>query len=740
MIIKNVRTTDLDLIIDTDEGIRRRRLSFSGAEKIIAKCKDFKERQCLVEYSTWGTYKKSEWFSDIWEVKSGTDTHKAKIFDSALAVSDREDGPEITEEGWEIDPPLDQNQENTGKEDIKENSRQDIEEVLKFPLGKVFKHHSSQKIYGPPGTGKTSVLIEIVKKAIASGTKPEDIAFVAFTNQAANVAKERVAQEFPELGSISFPNFSTLHAFATRLGGTGGADLMQEKDFKNFDPGIYCTTDWTELGNALSSVVRYKHAVLEAYSLSLAKLENLDYQSINIGGVFDSLMNFFSIDKKKPEQLRENKAYYCKEYLESYLSYKSKYHLINFDDVIIKVADKDFPKEHIPTFKILIIDEAQDLTKLQWKIAKKLINHSEKAYIAGDDDQAIMENFGSDPSTFINLKTTEAPRVLDQSYRVPRTNYDYVSSGILKYIRELQNRAEKVWKPQNRNGSLGSPPTLKPQVIKHENETLLGAPVEVFRPEISIEQLMEKVKIDWGNFNTKLIQTKVKKEKDFLNALEEGEKLLFKIGAAEVLEPLLKKPISIKEEKSELDPELINQIISGVNNNNIDERHLFLLKTLGVFKDEKFLRLVDISQKEIKEPPNWLIMSATKRTGEKISQGFKDMGIPHFYRNRPVLEATKEKTLIRVQTIHTSKGAEANNTAIVFAGRGDVFGVVLNVKLAYVALTRARKRMFPRVVSSQGLLTKQEYGEQKKEWNQCVDKFNEMFPSEILNYQQREND
>ena len=145
------------------------------------------------------------------------------------------------------------------------------------------------------------------------------------------------------------------------------------------------------------------------------------------------------------------------------------------------------------------------------------------------------------------------------------------------------------------------------------------------------------------------------------------------------------------------------------------------------------------SQKKIKEPPNWLIMSATKRTGEKISQGFRDMGVPHFYRNRPVLEATKEKTLIRVQTIHTSKGAEANNTAIVFAGRGDVFGVVLNVKLAYVALTRARKRMFPRVVS-QGLLTKQEYGEQKKEWNQCVDKFNEMFPSEILNYQQREND
>ena len=154
--------------------------------------------------------------------------------------------------------------------------------------------------------------------------------------------------------------------------------------------------------------------------------------------------------------------------------------------------------------------------------------------------------------------------------------------------------------------------------------------------------------------------------------------------------------------------------------------------TLVEFKDEKFQRLVDISQKKIKEPPNWLIMSTTKRTGEKISQGFKDMGVPHFYRNRPVLEATKEKTLIRVQTIHTSKGAEADNTAIVFDTKGDVFGVTNNAKLAYVALTRARKRMFPRVVRP-GLL-----GEKGGwAWISCLATFERMFPNVVVNFHKK---
>ena len=526
-----------------------------------------------------------------------------------------------------------------------------------------------------------------------------------------------MAQAFPELGIMSFPNFSTIHAFATKVGGTGGADLMEEKDFRSFDKNIFCWTEWTELGDPLSSVVRYSHAVLEAYSLSISRLENLDYENIFFKkNTTDALMEFFSIDYGT---LAENKPYYCKQYIEKYLSFKIKNHLISFDDVIIKVANDEFPQEQIPTFELLIIDEAQDLSKLQWKFAKKLINQSEKAYIAGDDDQAIMIGLGSDPSSFVNLETTEEPRILDQSHRVPRTHYDYIGTGVLGYIRKLNDRVEKVWKPQNRNGSLGSPASLKAQVTKKENKSVMGPPVEVFRPEIDPQKLLQKVENDWGKFNAKIPKPEVYKEKDFLIALEEGEKFIFKTGAEEVLKPLLEKIIRVKEEKSQLDPELINQIIIGVAKNNLDERHLFLLRSLGVFKDEKFQRLVDISQKETKEPPNWLIMSPTKNTGKTFSKALTEMRIPHFYRNQPVGEATKDNTQIRVQTIHISKGAEAENTAIVISDYRDIITLINNPRLAYVALTRAKKRMFPRVVEK-GLLAERD------------DIYDGMFPPELF--------
>ena len=61
--------------------------------------------------------------------------------------------------------------------------------INKIPVGKTFKKHSSQKIFGPPGTGKTTFLLEKVKEHVKNGIKPEDIAFISYTNAAANEAK-----------------------------------------------------------------------------------------------------------------------------------------------------------------------------------------------------------------------------------------------------------------------------------------------------------------------------------------------------------------------------------------------------------------------------------------------------------------------------------------------------------------------------------------------------------------------
>ena len=46
-------------------------------------------------------------------------------------------------------------------------------------------------ILGPPGTGKTSTLLSLVEEYIDKGISPNKIGYFAFTNRAANEAKER---------------------------------------------------------------------------------------------------------------------------------------------------------------------------------------------------------------------------------------------------------------------------------------------------------------------------------------------------------------------------------------------------------------------------------------------------------------------------------------------------------------------------------------------------------------------
>ena len=49
---------------------------------------------------------------------------------------------------------------------------------------------------------------------------------------------------------------------------------------------------------------------------------------------------------------------------------------------------------------VLIIDEAQDCTPLQWSVIYKLAQNARRIYLAGDDDQAIYEWNGADPRYF----------------------------------------------------------------------------------------------------------------------------------------------------------------------------------------------------------------------------------------------------------------------------------------------------------------------------------------------------
>ena len=119
----------------------------------------------------------------------------------------------------------------------------------RLPLGRKFDGHTSQKVYGPPGTGKTTLMLDHIKKQLEADVSPEDIAFISFSNAGANAAKKRVSESFPGYGSIDFPNFSTMHSLATKVGGGSGKTLCQEEHWKAFDKTIICFNEWTEVND-----------------------------------------------------------------------------------------------------------------------------------------------------------------------------------------------------------------------------------------------------------------------------------------------------------------------------------------------------------------------------------------------------------------------------------------------------------------------------------------------------------
>ena len=52
----------------------------------------------------------------------------------------------------------------------------------------------------------------------------------------------------------------------------------------------------------------------------------------------------------------------------------------------------------------VFLDEAQDLSPLQWDMFFHIEEQCKRSYIAGDDDQTIYGFQGADPSIFINLR------------------------------------------------------------------------------------------------------------------------------------------------------------------------------------------------------------------------------------------------------------------------------------------------------------------------------------------------
>ena len=76
-----------------------------------------------------------------------------------------------------------------------------------------------------------------------------------------------------------------------------------------------------------------------------------------------------------------------------------------------------------------MVDEAQDLTDLEWAIIDKIAKKSNNLYLVGDDDQAIYGWKGSEVSKFQTWPCDEKDvRFLKKSYRLPTNIHHFVTT------------------------------------------------------------------------------------------------------------------------------------------------------------------------------------------------------------------------------------------------------------------------------------------------------------------------
>ena len=189
------------------------------------------------------------------------------------------------------------------------------------------------------------------------------------------------------------------------------------------------------------------------------QIKYASYETNNFNGIFSSSSEYLSlINLARVRQVTAEQQFNRNEHL-SWISktkligiekeinnYKNAHNLIDFTDMIQQFLDKgDTPK-----FKVIFVDEAQDLSLIQWSMIKKIEEDTNcDVWIAGDDDQAIFGWAGADVDSFINWEAREI--LLDKSERVPQL----IQRKALDVISRIYlNRLPKDYLPKNDLGNI----------------------------------------------------------------------------------------------------------------------------------------------------------------------------------------------------------------------------------------------------------------------------------------------
>lgn len=272
-----------------------------------------------------------------------------------------------------------------------------------------------------PGSGKTTTLVRRIHHMVEDcGIDSSHILMITFTNAAAKEMKERYEKMYGQ----DEVTFCTIHSLCLAI-------LKKFCGITN--------------ANILSNPQDFFYQVLKENKRINDKTEFIKLLITDISVVKN---NGLSLTKYEPQCCNDKKLF--QQMYEQYENYKEQYHLIDFDDMLLKAYQCMQENSECLTwlrekYQYIQVDEFQDTNFLQRDLIFLLAGEYGNLAVVGDDDQSIYGFRGARPEVMLRFQDFY-PNVA-----FVRMNTNYRScSGIIEAADQLiqsnTSRFEKEFK------------------------------------------------------------------------------------------------------------------------------------------------------------------------------------------------------------------------------------------------------------------------------------------------------
>ena len=274
-----------------------------------------------------------------------------------------------------------------------------------------------------PGSGKTTVITNRVRYLTEKyGVQPGSILVITFTRAAAREMKERYEKMTGQGSRVAFGTFHSVFFLILKLAyGYQASNIVREEQRIRF---IREQAERMQLD--LEDPAEFTASVLSEISMVKGEMMPLEhyYPKSCSEEVFKALYEGYE------EQMRREK-------------------LLDFDDMLsmcyeLFKARPDILSAWQKKYQYILIDEFQDINRVQYEIVKMLARPQNNLFIVGDDDQSIYRFRGARPELMLGFEKDypEAERILlDINYRSVSTITESAGKVISHNLRAQRNRA-----------------------------------------------------------------------------------------------------------------------------------------------------------------------------------------------------------------------------------------------------------------------------------------------------------